>query len=894
MFRRAGGGVFDDNGVPRLLIGGKFVLGDDAVSHLRMGGRFFAMGASIPPDVVAPIDPLAKFAIDFGARNGDVAQRAVQGPTLSNVFGDGNNAGSAGTGSPGAIALVVNMQPGGFNVSSSAQTNTQTIPIFGAGSQTAARNVCAAYYPRNSSSSFYRNRVCFFGKDGPGNYLGHWDASGVADTGSSRALRSAVLTQDPAGAWTGVIVLSRDSAGEFKVRTVTPDGTVTVGDAFTPATWIGNATPTNPTSIGRFHGATAAFGQYFPGSVCDFVQLDGTHGTDAEWSDFAKGANPASIWTSSLAAHYRLGGTTDLAKTAGSRSYAAATLVGSGHLEGTQLRAVRSAANGLLAVPLFRGYVHALDPADVRAAANLAAVQALTGSIVRDIVIVGAATHVQARAVRVGDDVVVKDWTRVTAVATSGRVLASLPGVKVGKYRVEYRREDDPNVIAIARHDDRVGIVAALTGQSQTAIAIKDSTSVTLTPNATTDVSYLYMRGAGTAFDAPDGGYLSAQKQLSDGMVALAKYWDGLSSGVPLELINLAHSGRGLTDVMYHFSGDGLDLLGDGVTPSSGMYSAVLLAKQKRITMFAVSWATNDASTAPSGGTINVGTTIYGTRNGLAERPWVEKMAELFGGVEKSTAAAPERSERSNLAELGLLAFKPWVVMLPASRHRDNTNAVAAVDSQYGAMRNIQQAWADAGTGRNSNLIDATVGAFQIDTYLPNVESAHQDVTDPRGNIQFCLRFGQAVASAAKVSTINPRAKLTAATGTGTAVLSITTTLVNGGSLMTGVAAAVPEEFEVSENNGAWSKRGGAIPFTPALVGNAVTLTRNSGNWHANTRVRYLSGWPCAIGSTSAAAEGTLLGGMLYESRADAVPAGIGTLPAGVPLMPTFTDLQAA
>lgn len=848
------------------------------VSVLRRRRR----GSGVQPDVIAPIDANAVRSINFGARNGDGRQCAITGPTLSNVFGDGNNAGTLGGGLPGAIAIVLRLQPGGYNLSSSANTNTQTIPVLGSGGQTASRSVRLDYCPHNHSTANFRNRFVWYGKDSTGVAFG--------DPTYASAIRSGALPVNDSGVIHCLVVLRRNAAGEFSAITVAPDGTVTAGDAYTPAIWKGNATPTSAMEIGRYFGATAAWGQYFPGSACAFVQLDGTHGTDAEWADFMLGGDPATIFGANLAAYYRLGGTADLAKTAGSRSYGAFSLAGSGHLAGTMLRASRVGANSLQAVPLYRGYVHALDPAGVRAAANLAAVQLLTGSIVRDVAIGGAATHVQARAVRTSDDVVVKDWTRVTGAAATGRVSTSLPGVKVGTYRVEYRREDDNTVISIACEEDRVGIVACITGQSQMQIAYTDSTSVTLTPNATSDVSFLCARGVGFAYNPPDGGYLQAQKQLSDGMVAMQKYWDSLSSGVPLEVINTAHQGRGLTDVMYHFNGDGLDLIGDGTTASSGLWTEVMLAKQRRVTMFVMSWATNDA-TSRNGGSVTVNATPYGSVT-KTERPWIERIAELFGGVEKSTADATERSQRANLAELGLLAWRPWVVTLPVSRHRDSVNATAAVDSQYGDFRRIQYEWAELGTGLDAS-IDATLGAFQIDTLLPNADSAHQDRTDVRGQINFCLRIGQAIASASKVSTINPRPKFTAAAGVGTSVITLSASLVNGGSLMVGVGGSTPVEFEVSENAGAWSKFDGVTPFTPAVSGNTITLTRGSGTWHANTKVRYLSGWPCAIGSASSAAEATLMGGMLYESRADAVPAGIGTLPAGVPLMPTFADLQA-
>lgn len=55
-------------------------------------------------------------------------------------------------------------------------------------------------------------------------------------------------------------------------------------------------------------------------------------------------------------------------------------------------------------------------------------------------------------------------------------------------------------------------------------------------------------------------------------------------------------------------------------------------------------------------------------------------------------------------------------------------------------------------------------------------------------------------------------------------------------------------------------------------------------------RVRYLPGYPLSTGTI--AGDKAAIQGILRESRADAVPSGV-SLPAGVPLLPTFTDMVA-
>ena len=486
-------------------------------------------------------------------------------------------------------------------------------------------------------------------------------------------------------------------------------------------------------------------------------------------------------------------------------------------------------------------------------------------------------------------------WTRVTAAAATGLVETTLPGVPVGEVVIEYRREDDPTVVSVVCDRERVGLVVSLIGQSQTQIAMGDETSVTLTPNLNTAVSYCWMRGGGDNWNPPDGGFLDRQKELSEGMTAAAQMLDALGTDIPVEFLCVAQQGTSLTQLMYRYNGDGLDLCGDGSDPASGMLTSMVLAKRRRITGWLFSWSTSDASTR-NGGSLTIGATAYGTRGPLTERPWVERMNEFFGGVEKSTADATERSERRNLHDLGFAAaWNPWVIMLPVSRHRTNIAGPAPADTTHGPFRQIQYDLAVTGTGK-AGAWEIDLGAFQIDTVMPDGETAHQDRTDPRGNIRFCLRYAQALAFAGKLSTLDPRPAFASATRSGS-VITLATSLVNGGSLVAETSGADLEEFEVSEDGGTtWSRRDGAIAFTPAISGSTVTLTRGTGSWAANTRVRYLNGWPVAVGGTAgnAATEATRLNGLLYETRTDAIPAGITGLRAGVPLMPIWSPLVAA
>ncbi|MFC3442804.1 hypothetical protein ACFOKF_16645 [Sphingobium rhizovicinum] len=853
---------------------------------VAMAAMLAAGGTPAPSPVYDALSDATPFSTFLGVRNGDQYQRAIQGPTLSNLFGNGNNAGTAGGQIPGAIAIRVRFQPGGIIVNSASASNTQGIPILGSGGTTASRSCTLYWVPAGASQAGFAGRFIWYNRDRGGVYSGDRDpTTGAAgSSASTRGLRSAIVTPDDTGVICGTVILSLDGAGQFQVRFVRNDGTLQAGDTFTPAGFMGNATPANSMVFGSYFGATAAYGQYFPGTLADFLQLDGSGGTDAEWQDFARGGDPATIWGASLAAHYRLGGPTDLAKTAGSRAYAAATLIGTGHIRGTELRPVRSGANGIHAWPLWRRYTHALPPAAVRSATSAADLINKTGDVVRQVLIVGAATHVEARAVRESDDRVMVDWTQISAAPFTGLQTLTLPNVPTGTYRWLFRRADDRTVISISRDYERIGPVMAIIGQSQAQIAFFDATSVTLDPPTSGLVSFCAMRGAGARYTPIDGGAIGTRNVVSDGMVAFAQLWEVIGAGVPIELVGLFQNGSATHNFMYRDVSNGFDLWGDSVTPTSGMVTGTMAAKRNRITGFLLDWSTSDTSTAAAGGTALTFATAYGSRTPV-ERPWVERVAELFAGVPKSTADSTERAERQNFQKLGLVN-RPWVVTIPVGRHRDISANPAGSGSGYETFRKIQHDWALSGVGLDAG-IDATLGAYRLDFLLGPSDSAHQDRTDPRGNIRFCQRWAHALARACHIEAYDPTPAFASATRSG-AVITLPATMKNGGALMTGVNGATPAEFEVSEDGGSsWSKMGGAIAFTPALSGNSITLTRSSGNWAPNTRIRYLANWPAAVGNGQIAAETILTNGMLYESYANAEMPLAGAV-QGIPLLPAF------
>jgi hypothetical protein len=836
--------------------------------------------------------------LSFGTRNGFAADpgdaRYAVLPVLTNLFGTGTAAAA------GALAMRVSFKPAEGYSTSYAAAPTAAINVMGTNGLTGGGTTACQFTPYGGSVVANRSKFYFTTKDTPGNTVSLYTPPIDPIT-------------NEAGIATGIILLRRDAAGVFTASLVGPDGTVYNGTPVTPSTWLGRGTAIGPMALGHFNGGSVpaiTLGNYFSGAVGDFIQLDGSAGSDAEWGAVAAGADPAAVFGSSLAAHYPLRNATDLAKAAGSRSYAAATLGGTGHGRSGPRKPVRSTVDptkSLYVRPVYRGYVHALDPAVVQAATDLNALKLVGGTVSRDIVVTGAATHIRARAIRKSDDVVVRDWTRVTTAAATGVVPVLLPNVPAvsGELRIEWQREDDTSFTCYSADDERVGLAVVLgPGQSQMAIAFRGGAAnvgagVPAEPhdypaNPNSMVSFCVVRAGYVSAGPADGGYMRHRFMLTNGMLAAAAWYESLNTGIPLEFIQLSIAGTSMTEWMYHTNTQnsvlGRDFWGDGATYGSGYVTDTLLAKRRRVTMFVSSWHTAERSTQ-AGGQQSFAT-IYGSRT-VTERPWTERVNEFFGGIEKSTADATERGERSNLIDSNLTVFKPWLVIIPESRTSSGSmDSTASIAAGFDSLRKMQYDYAEIGTGKDA-VVNATLGGFQNDIQMDGPSGPHQLLDDVYGNINFCVRMANAVVHAAKLSSLNVRPTISAVTGVGTAILTVGFTLVNGGALMTGASGAALTGFEVSTNGGTvWSAEGGTIPFTPTLVGNTVTLTKASGTWPAGTRVRYLPHFPVTTGSL--ATDRTAIKGMLYESRADMAVPNAAELPAGVPIRNSIDSIAAS
>lgn len=886
-----------------------------------MGGRRLS-GA---PAEFSALTGTEALSIDLGPRNGHndaansvtVPNRYVQGPALTNLFGTGNNS-NVGARTASALGIRVRFQPGSRTQLSTDTTATREMPIFGTGTPGDNRATVLQYYPAQHSKTGFAGRFVWHVQGGgTGPYLGSSDplTGSPGSAAADRGLRSAVPSVNNQGILHCVIALRGGASGAFDAFTV-QDGVLTVGDSQDPATYsqtfIGNATPTNAVRFGAKVGGSSDDRGYFNGSFCDFVQLEGTAGTDAEWVRFEQGEDPATIWGSNCVAYFRFRNTADLALTSGSRGYAACTLAGTTSYirTGPQLRPSRVSTNGILPRPYWQGFIHPVNSTKLKAitdaakGARAAMFAALTGDVSRDVYVIGAATHLQARAVRISDNQVVKPWTRVTASASTGWVPTTLADVIAGEHRYEYRREDDNTCVAVVNDVEGVGPSGPASGQSQLAIGLRNPSNIALTPSDTSLLRYYSARGDAVTALPVDGGIVRTKGLVSDGVVAMGQLWDeymaSLGLRIPCELGFFCTSSTGTWHVMYHRTASGIDMAGDGTTPLSGMHTIMGLAKSWRFSFDLVNWCTDDEGFA-NGGTVASFATIYGSK-APTERAWTERGNEYWGGIPKVGAGAPEIAERTNRVKLGAV-YRPFLVGLPRSRARDGINATASANDAAGNFRKTQHDYYELGTGRDA-AVDATLAAFNIDTVFISPDTEHQALTDPMGNINFCCKMMQGLAQAVgATTTADPRSKIASAAGAGTADIDVTFTLANGGTIDTLVTGtAVTDQVEVRENGGSWVKL--STVGTASFVSGKLRLHRTSGNWHAITDIRYGWAWPFAVGSASIAAENLLLKGVLVEVVSGHLPAAVlaltsaamggATMRSYIPIQPSLAPVAVS
>lgn len=844
------------------------------------GARSRTAGAE-PTDLSPPAPaPTPEFAaapsgaISFGQRNGDsaatgLAQRWLTGPTLTNVFGDRTSANTSGGRLPGLLAIRLWQRPGNAVSSDiSASGINQNQQPLGSATSLSARSLRMTWYGTQSSNIAFRDRFVWQGQFANSAVFGDIDpATGAGGSASAlRGLRTAAI--DHHRAEPCMVFLRMTGAGRLQVFHAFADGALVAGDFFDHADTAGFAAGNAACSFGRA-GTGASFQNSWSGALRDFVQVNNRDVSDGELSDLARGADPAALFGAALHAHYQMAGPADLALTAGSGGYPRLTLNDSAGQcrPGAALCPGLAGTRGIQLLPEFDGFVHALAPEAVRAAANRAAVKALTAPCLMRVRLTGTGTtHVWGRLLRASDNAVLVDWTQLSASPlAAGDHELSLPGSPVG---TEFVREVGAADALCTSRDSarhRAGVVAAVIGQSQQNIMWSSAASGA--DSASSNGAVSVMASYPHRMTVPTAGPVAAMRLDRAGLIGgavyeLAKHWQAHCDGIALMLVMLT---RGGTAREVWMNNSEPQLWGDSADPASGMVPATVLAARRRFTVFLENWHTSDQ------GIIN-GSGLPAAND------------ELYLGIGHAAS-------RRNFSQFPLV-HPVWVAGVPFIRHRNITagTPTEATLNSFETARTAQRAYYQGSGGSPALVRD--VGAYMNALAMgPIGEGPHQRTDDLRGNGYYGRWSGMALARMARLYPLDPETTLTGAARAG-AVITLTANLTNGGALQTLADDQTPVGFEVSEDSGAtWSRPDGAVLFTAARAGNTVTLTRATGNWPAGTQVRYLFGYPWNIppGNDAAAfaLETTDIDRMLGEVSAVA--------PLGkVPLRPTFGALVAA
>jgi hypothetical protein len=835
-----------------------------ALGSVRGGG-----GPTPTPTPVFTAAPMS--SIDFNQRNGDTAltgraQRWLGGPTLTNVFGDRNSANTTGGRLPGLLAIRVWHRPGNAVSSDiSASGINQNQQVFGSATSLSTRSARMTWYGTQNSNTAFRDRFVWQGQFANSAAFGDIDPSTGAGGSASglRGLRTGTI--DPHRFEPVMLFLRMNNAGRLQAFHAFADGTLVAGDFFDHAATAGFAVGNAACALGRA-GTGATFQNSWSGSIRDFVQVNNLDVTDADMTALAQGADPATLFGASLHAHYRMGDPADLALTAGSSGYASLTLndTDSQTREGCALAPSLAGTRGIQVLPEFAGFVHALPPVAVRNAANRAAVKALTAPCLMRVRVTGAGTtHVWGRLLRRSDSAVLVDWTRLTASpVAAGEHLLELAGAPVGVDFIREAGAEDALCVSRDSQAHRAGVVAAIIGQSQQNIMWSSAATGADTASSNGDVSVFasYPHRMTTPTDGPVAAMRLDRPALIGGAVyELAKHWQAANDGIPLQLVMLTRGGTGREEWMDNTI---TQLWGDSADPTSGMVPATVLAARQRFTVFLENWHTSDQGMINSGGL-----------------PAAND--ELYLGIGSS-------GSRRNFSQFPLVN-PVWVAGVPFIRHRSisgtapteanrNTFETARI-----ALRNYYQ-----GTGGSANILRDNAAYMTALAMGPIGEGPHQRTDDVRGNVYYGRWSGMALARMAKLYTADVEATFTSATRSS----SVITLAIAGTGLQTMTDNLTPVGFEVSEDGGTtWSRSTGTIAFTVARSGDTVTLTRGSGNWPANTQVRYLFGYPWDIppgnNATAFGNETAAVDQMLAITNASA--------PLGrVPLRPTLGALVAA
>lgn len=452
-----------------------------------------------------------------------------------------------------------------------------------------------------------------------------------------------------------------------------------------------------------------------------------------------------------------------------------------------------------------------------------------------------------------------QNWTTVVGSTIAAGVWAgyidALPNSGWG--HIDIRSAAFPTMVTRVRARTGVGLVFGALGQSQVARSWDYPAAGTVNANAGALSTIDVVGRTATAYGSRVL-VVSPERPYSGSLAAVANALTALTTE-PVMLMNLANPGQST----FHLQDDSNTNWNwsefDAIVAQGG---GATLAN-RRVSCVVEDWLTSFANTVNAAGNGIIGNNLQ----------------PLYEG----TFAAGATVYTVNHYLQDNLTFPATTRFAVSPNCTDGASVVGPVD-----FSGTDTSPRNHGTGRGQWLTYAATRGFTVGPWKNDIDMTsdgngsggrHPSTLSVDGNPRLLVRMVIAALWAMGVGTkTNPSLGGVVRSGGGS-VFSISTNLPNGGAVQTAWAfkvLAVPagetsvQGFEVQDGGvGAWSRS----TFTTSIAGGNVVLTKNTGTWLVNTKLRYAVNGPLDYGASLAASK--LYNGTLYESGVEEGGLGI-------------------
>lgn len=427
------------------------------------------------------------------------------------------------------------------------------------------------------------------------------------------------------------------------------------------------------------------------------------------------------------------------------------------------------------------------------------------------------------------DGRVVCDWTAMASAGGGNWTGSAALGWFADWAVVEYRdalAPTDPLTRALWTDYFAIGPIFAFYGQSELANNWNNNVGAGLALD-TAARGRVTWANANTALGYTEYVVLTpTTRSAADGVYSTVNQWIAMGGGPCV----IAMDAVGATPNAESLGGTW------GTRPYQNYLNTVALIGNQHVTIL-YSWGVHDAGNQQTWGTSFWDAVFYGT-----------------GPAVGASGSMPAGLATKNFSTL---FASPSFIFSPLGRKRSGNAAPLTTPQfvQYAQNRRSGATWAAAN--------GFVVGPYAGDTKL--ADQFHQLDGSPNGDRLYGARLAQACGRAFNLW---PAADPTVASVTLTAanVYTVTFNRPSGGALYSPAPTALT----------GWMVNGSIAGFTAALVGNAVTLTKSSGNWTGAETVTYEGDAPRDTGyvnrGVNAAADDALqdpqIAGVLYETYA--------------------------